>query len=561
MRSIHAVLLVALGAVVACTQVAAPEANIAKNSSALDAVGTRDPDGEFKNADGKAVTVSLAGSVDTTNAFFQDLGTNGRACVTCHALNDGLGLSVENVRKRFFDSCRSGEHGELHNGTGGASNASDESRNHSQSDKAKDEPSCGEDPLFRLVDGANSPNADVSTDAARVSAYSLLLTRAVIRIPKAPPATADFVITKVDDPYGVSTASNPSFYRRPLATTNLRFSGAFEPARTNAMPIMWDGRETETGCGVSTVGVVTGAACGAGLAACMTGQTCVAGFCRILPQCNNPPIARVVSDILKAQANHAHLGHAEAAAPLTDEQQNSIVDFERGLFTAQIKDKVAGALDIDGANGGPQYLSTVPFFNGENRAPPIGPGFVDFSFTTYNAWVNAQPASDSEEDIEQAARRASIARGQDLFNHRRGINPKYGVKVVNKRDTTCVFCHSAFEAGSDSAGTWGNGVSDAIGDWTSRPMADLPVYTVRSKTTGKVKQTTDLGRAAVTGKFNDLNKFKPPVLRGLAARAPYFHNGSAATLRDVVTAYEDAGFQFGFTEQDKDDLAAFLQTL
>lgn len=557
MRSMHAVLLVALGAVVACTQVATQQENVAKSASALDAVGTQFPDREFVNSEGKAVTLSLAGSIDTTNAFFQDLGTNGRACVTCHALNNGLSLSVESVRKRFFDSCRSGVHGERANGNGGASNAADEARDHSQSDER--EPTCGEDPLFRLVDGANSPNADVSTDAARVSAYSLLLTRAVIRIPITPPSTADFIITHVDDPYGASTASNPSFYRRPLAATNLRFDGAFEPARKNAMPIMWDGRETETGCVAGPA--IAGAQCGAGLPACMSGQTCLTGFCRILPQCGNPPIARVVSDILKAQANHAHMGHAQATTPLTDEQQTSIVDFERGLFTAQIKDKIAGDLDADGANGGPQHLSTVPFFNGENRAPPIGPGFVDFSFTTYDAWVNAQPASDSPDAIEQAARRASIARGQDLFNHRRGINPKFGVKVVNGRDTTCVFCHSSFEAGSDSAGTWGNGVSDAIGDFTSLPTSDLPVYTVRSKTTGQVKQTTDLGRAAVTGKFNDLNKFKPPVLRGLAARAPYFHNGSAATLRDVVTAYETAGFQFGFTDQDKDDLAAFLETL
>jgi cytochrome c peroxidase len=46
----------------------------------------------------------------------------------------------------------------------------------------------------------------------------------------------------------------------------------------------------------------------------------------------------------------------------------------------------------------------------------------------------------------------------------------------------------------------------------------------------------------------------------LAARAPYFHNGSAATLLDVVEFYNQR-FNLGFTEQQKTDLVAFLQTL
>jgi cytochrome c peroxidase len=49
-------------------------------------------------------------------------------------------------------------------------------------------------------------------------------------------------------------------------------------------------------------------------------------------------------------------------------------------------------------------------------------------------------------------------------------------------------------------------------------------------------------------------------LRGLAARAPYFHNGSAATLQDVVEFY-DQRFNIGLTNQEKTDLAAFLNSL
>ncbi len=51
-----------------------------------------------------------------------------------------------------------------------------------------------------------------------------------------------------------------------------------------------------------------------------------------------------------------------------------------------------------------------------------------------------------------------------------------------------------------------------------------------------------------------------PILRGLAARAPYFHNGSATTIDEAVQFYEDR-FKIGLTAQEKLDLAAFLRAL
>ena len=57
-----------------------------------------------------------------------------------------------------------------------------------------------------------------------------------------------------------------------------------------------------------------------------------------------------------------------------------------------------------------------------------------------------------------------------------------------------------------------------------------------------------------------MGKVKGPILRGLAARAPYFHNGSAATLSDVVDFY-DQRFGIQFTDQQKADLVAFLSSL
>jgi cytochrome c peroxidase len=50
------------------------------------------------------------------------------------------------------------------------------------------------------------------------------------------------------------------------------------------------------------------------------------------------------------------------------------------------------------------------------------------------------------------------------------------------------------------------------------------------------------------------------VLRGLSARAPYFHNGMAADLESVLDFY-DTRFSIGFTDQEKADLIEFLKAL
>ena len=89
---------------------------------------------------------------------------------------------------------------------------------------------------------------------------------------------------------------------------------------------------------------------------------------------------------------------------------------------------------------------------------------------------------------------------------------------------------------------------------------DMPLYTFRNKTTGETVKTTDPGRALITGKWRHMSTFKGPVLRGLAARAPYFHNGSAATLDEAVNFYNNR-FSIGLTPGDKADLVAFLKAL
>jgi cytochrome c peroxidase len=94
----------------------------------------------------------------------------------------------------------------------------------------------------------------------------------------------------------------------------------------------------------------------------------------------------------------------------------------------------------------------------------------------------------------------------------------------------------------------------------ARRTPDLPLYTLRCVSTGKIVRTTDPGRALVTGKCRDIGGFKLPTLRALATRAPYFHHGGAATLDDVVTFY-DGRFGIGFTPAERADLLAFLRSL
>jgi cytochrome c peroxidase len=88
----------------------------------------------------------------------------------------------------------------------------------------------------------------------------------------------------------------------------------------------------------------------------------------------------------------------------------------------------------------------------------------------------------------------------------------------------------------------------------------MPLYTLRNKTTGELRQVTDPGRALISGKWAHIGRFKGPMLRNLAARAPYFHNGFAADL-DAVVEFYDERFALDLTVQDRSDLVAFLRSL
>jgi len=78
--------------------------------------------------------------------------------------------------------------------------------------------------------------------------------------------------------------------------------------------------------------------------------------------------------------------------------------------------------------------------------------------------------------------------------------------------------------------------------------------------TGRTLRTTDPGWGLVTGRCVDVGKFKDPTLRGLAGRPPYFHNGSAATLEEVVASY-DRRFSIGLSPAERHALVPFLGAL
>jgi hypothetical protein len=307
-------------------------------------------------------------------------------------------------------------------------------------------------------------------------------------------------------------------YRRPLPSTNLRFLST----------VMWDGRESTTETGTKPLTFAT-----------------------------NP------NDLLfdlAHQAVDATLGHAQATTPPTPQQQQQIVAFELGLATAQAVDFGAGALDADGATGGPVTLFNQSFFIGINDPLGENPFKTTFTPVIFNLFTEAWAHASSD---DRATRRASILRGQTLFNSRTiniagvgGLNDATGMPLIKG---TCGTCHDAFNVGNHSVVAPLNiGVADVTG---LLDVSYLPVITLRKKADQtQVISTTDPGRALITGKWADIGKFKGPALRGLAARAPYFHNGLAANLKEVIEFY-DVRFELGLTEGEKADLVAFLTAL
>jgi cytochrome c peroxidase len=458
----------------------------------------------FPNPTGFATTVSTAGHIDLGNEFFQDLGANGRRCVSCHLPSAAWTITPPQVQA-IFDRTEGGVIAD----------------------------SLGLGAIFRTNDGSNSPSADVSTLDARRRAYGMLLTKGLIRVGIGVPANADYELIAVDDPYHHASTTELSLFRRPLPATNLNFLST----------VMWDGRETALGtdhCNIAAEG----------------------GKC----------FASIHFD-LATQSNDATQGHAQAPNPISDAQRESIVAFETALATAQVWDKDAKHLSAAGARGGPEAILGQAFYYGINDNLGdyrTGAPFSPMVFDLYDAWASRRGSGTEE------ARRA-VARGQAIFNTREftisgvgglNVNSPFNPPLPSSFQGTCTTCHDTPNSGNHSiVAPLDIGLADE-----SRRTPDMPLYTFQqkcvalpdgSKVVGPAcpaVSVTDPGRALISGQYADIGKFKGPILRGLAARAPYFHNGSAADLGEVIDFYNER-FGARIVGKDREDLISFLRAL
>jgi hypothetical protein len=386
----------------------------------------------------------------------------------------------------------------------------------------------------------------------------MLLDRGLIRIGLPVPANAEFELVAVDDPYKFASAAELSLFRRPLPIANLKFDST----------VMWDGRE-----------VVPGA---------------------------------TVRSMLVTQSNDAVLAHA-LAKPITVEQRESIVNFELSLAAAQVFDRKAGDLRALGAQGGPAAIHKQEFHIGinDNFGDPVtGAAFSPIVFNIFDRWAKLGGGNScddhshhrhghsdhdhcgcrndrdddrdddryGDDDDYSWARRAygrghgsvgsdesrrAVARGQALFNTKpiaiKGVSGINDEAVFGKPAVivgTCTTCHDTPNGGNHSVVAPLNiGLVDE-----ARRTPDMPLYTLRNKVTGETVKVTDPGRAMISGKWSHIGRFKGPMLRNLAPRAPYFHNGFAKDLDAVVDFYEQR-FAIGLTKQEKSDLVAFLRSL
>lgn len=384
----------------------------------------------------------------------------------------------------------------------------------------------GKDPLFAQVDGSTCPTGPVDN--------SLVLSHALIRIGlTVPPNTTDtsapqYTIAAVQDPYGCALTTDDqgeqtvSVYRRPLPTTNMGFLSA----------VMFDGRESFT-----------------------------------LPLNNSSTFQSNLNADLTQQAIDATLTHAQGAQAPTSTQLSQIVDFEMALNSAQLADFGAGDLSKR-ANGGARFLAAQPYYPGINDslgADPKGNQFTPNVFTLYASWLNSRNPQ-----------QASIARGEQIFNTQPlTISNVPGLTTGTQTIAgTCTTCHDTFNVGNHSfplpldIGTSRSlayetdpNIIAALQELKSAPK--LPVFELvctQGTLAGTTYYTTDPGKALISGQCSDIGRGKGLILRGLAARAPYFHNGAAANLDQLVNFYNKR-FQINLSDRQMRDLLNFLQTL
>ena len=477
----------------------------------------------YENDAGVLGVLNAQGPVSTAgHPFFEPLGSNGRACVTCHQPADAMSLSAKTAQERWTATA-------------------------------------GKDPLFAAVDGANCPSLPMD----RPGSHSLLLTKGLFRVAMPwPPRTREggpiepeFSIEVINDPsgcnldpqYGLRSPSpKVSVFRRPRVVANLKYVESEKPLG------VWQVRTGEL------------------LEVDSDTRRRLAG--------NLMADGRAAT--LRAQMNDAAMTHLQATKALPRHTQDVIREFELQLYAAQVRNAAGGSLQEGGANLGPEALrsgrtAVLGAFPHEPAFPELD-GWVTSRITSSVDWAPlfkfrsfpAQRPAEASEPPVQHAYRDSVARGYLMFMYRQflirdvsSLSPLLGNPVKQ----TCADCHNMQRTGLDNApGYLGLGTNNYP---TATPAPDLPLFKVSCRKDrpphpylGRVIYTHDPGRALVTGQCADVGDSTAQQFRGLAARAPYFAGGSARTLREVVEFY-DRRFSMGYSEQDMDDMTNFLGAL
>jgi hypothetical protein len=477
----------------------------------------------FSNPTGTLAVFNADGPIATRgHPFFEPLGRNGRACVTCHQPADAMSLSVRSIRWRWAAAGP-------------------------------------RDSLFATVDGTNCPNLPIG----QRSSHSLLLDKGLFRIPLAwPPRdpagrviSPDFDITVISDPTGCNTdsvyglgSSNPriSVFRRPRMAANMKY---VEPERPLSL---WQIRTGE----VRPVDPATGRRLGGNLMSDGRAPTLV------------------------AQMIDASRTHMEMIEGLLPSEQVQVRKFLDQVYTAQATDRTGGPLDTGGAHLGPRALRDgKPAMVGAYSARPMFPeleGWVTQRIASSIKWtplVKLPPfrptrAGEEHETPAQRVYRDSVARGYLSFMYRqfliRNVADLNGF-IGNPVKQTCAACHNMVQTGMDvSPGYLDLGTTTYP---TATPAPDLPLFRIDCRKDapphpylGRVIYTSDPGRALITGRCADVGKIVIQQMRGLAARAPYFANGSAQDLRAVIDFY-DARFRIGYARDEITDLINFMGAL
>lgn len=127
-----------------------------------------------------------------------------------------------------------------------------------------------------------------------------------------------------------------------------------------------------------------------------------------------------------------------------------------------------------------------------------------------------------------------------LAGDERALTPKQEAGLRRFIDTGCVGCHSG----------------PLLGGMTFQRFGMTRDY---ATVTGS--NPVDPGRYAITSKEEDRNVFRVPMLRNIAQTAPYFHDGSVATLPEAVRVMADLQLGRKMNSTEANEIAAFLESL